>query len=371
MKHFVLAPDSFKGTMDANEVCAIWSEVIRANIPDAQIACFPMADGGEGMVDALVHICGGKRLYATVSGPMGKHMQAAYGILQSGVAVIEMAACAGLPLVGNNKNPLIATTYGVGELLLDATKHGVKEVIIGLGGSATNDCGIGMAAALGYRFLNMAGREVEPLAKNMRTIAHIVPPDAIPKMTITAACDVDNPLYGPTGATYTFGMQKGAEGNTLALLDDGLVNMAEVILRDLGTDVAQMPGAGAAGGMGAGVVAFLNGSLKSGIDLLLDAANFNAALKKADMVFTGEGRIDGQSVRGKVPVGISRRAKKFGIPCIALCGSIGDGVEKVYDEGINAVFAAVKGACTFDQIKETCHDDMRQLADAVVRTLCI
>lgn len=371
MKHFVLAPDSFKGTMDAKEVCAIWDEAIHRHIPDAMTTCFPMADGGEGMVSAFLSICGGKRIYKTVSDPFGKPVQAAYGILPDDTAVIEMAACSGLPLVEDNKNPLVATTYGVGELIRDTEKQGVKNIILGLGGSATNDCGIGMAAALGYRFLDTNDKDVEPLAENMQRIAHIIKPGRLPGITVTAACDVDNPLYGPSGATYTFGVQKGANGETLEILEAGLKNIAGVIRKDFGLDVADVPGAGAAGGLGGGVMAFIGGTLKPGIDLLLDAAKFNDALETADMVFTGEGRIDWQSVHGKVPVGVSRRAKQRGIPCIALCGAIGKDVEAVYNEGISAVFAAVSGACTFEEIKLTCKDDMRQLVDAVLRTLLI
>jgi glycerate kinase len=284
---------------------------------------------------------------------------------------MEMAACAGLPLVGDEKDPLYASTYGVGELLKNAASRGVKKVLLGLGGSATNDCGIGMAAALGYRFFDTAGSLLEPLAINMSRVAHITKPSCALELAVTAACDVDNPLYGPNGATYTYGMQKGAAGETLALLDAGLMNMADVISRELEEDTALLPGAGAAGGMGAGVVAFLNGILTPGIELLLDAAGFEYMLEDADCILTGEGRIDWQSARGKVPVGIANRAKKHGIPVIALCGAIGEGMEIVYEHGITAVFSAVRTTADFPSIQKTCRNDMRLLCDAVIRLLCM
>lgn len=371
MKRFVLAPDSFKGTMSAAELCDIWEQAIQARIPGADCRRFPLADGGEGMVDALLSMCGGRKVTARVSGPFGRPVEAEYGILPGGRAVIEMAACAGLPLVGERKDPERATTYGVGELIRHAVKNGAKEVVLGLGGSATNDCGIGMAAALGYRFLDADGRPLEPLALHMERVARIERPGAPLNLRVTAACDVDNPLCGPTGATFTFGMQKGAQGQVADLLERGMKNMAGILRRDLGADVLTLPGAGAAGGLGAGTVAFLGGKLVPGIELMLDAARFDEALAGADMVFTGEGRIDWQSARGKVPVGVSRRCRKAGVPCVALCGSIGKGAEAVYGEGITAVFSATPGICTFADVKRTCREDMARLTDAVLRLLLI
>ncbi|MEN6419101.1 MAG: glycerate kinase [Clostridiaceae bacterium] len=369
MKKFVLAPDSFKGSLSANEICEIWSGAIQAHLPEAEIVRFPVADGGEGLVDAFLRVCGGERFTATVQNPLGEPVQAAYGILPNGSAVIEMASAAGLPMIAERKSPLIASTYGVGQLLLHAEARGVRQVILGLGGSATNDCGVGMAGALGYEFYDAAGDKVEPLANNMQKIVRILPPARKPALSVIAACDVDNPLYGPNGATYTYGAQKGATPEMQAELDAGLINMARVIERDLGVRVAEVPGAGAAGGLGAGVLAFLGGRLVPGIELLLDEAGFDEMLEGADLVFTGEGRIDWQSARGKVPVGVSRRAKKRGIPCVALCGSIGQGAEAVYDEGITAIFTSVNRAATFEEIKQTAGEDMRLLIDATIRLL--
>ncbi len=369
MKRFIIAPDSFKGTMPADEAASVIQNAIFTHIPDAQITCLPMADGGEGMVEAYLRILGGERKTAWVSGPFGEPMEAFYGLLMDNTAVIEMAACAGLPLVDGRRDPLHATTKGVGELIRIAEQEGAARIVMGIGGSATNDCGIGMAAALGYRFLDENKNPVEPLACNMRHIRHIEKPDQLPAIPVMAACDVDNPLYGPVGATYTFGRQKGAEDDTLALLEAGIQTMAEVILRDLKADVANVPGAGAAGGLGAGLLAFLGAELKPGIDLLLDTCGFDEMLQGSDIVLTGEGKIDWQSAHGKVPVGIARRAKKANVPCIALCGAIGDGAEAVYEQGITAIFSAVRGASDFDGIKKTCHGDLSILADSVVRLL--
>lgn len=323
------------------------------------------------MVNAFLRICGGERITVRVAGPFGEPREADYGILPGGRAVLEMAACAGLPLVEGRKDPDRASTYGVGQMILHAMGRGVKEIILGLGGSATNDCGVGMASALGYRFLDGAGKPLEPLALNMGRIARIEAPASRPELEVTVACDVDNPLYGPAGATYTFGRQKGAQGEVAARLDAGLENMAALMARDLGADVADMPGAGAAGGMGAGSAAFLRGRLMPGIELLLDAAGFDQALREADMVFTGEGRIDWQSARGKAPVGVARRCRKAGVPCVALCGSIGKGAEAVYEEGITAFFSSMPGIGAPEDVKRTCREDMRLLTDAVLRLLLL
>jgi glycerate kinase len=272
--------------------------------------------------------------------------------------------------MGDKKDPLHATTKGVGELIKHAAAKGSDHILMGIGGSATNDGGIGMAASLGYRFLNEDGAELVPLAINLGKIRHIEQPDTLPDVAVTVACDVDNPLCGPHGAAYTFGRQKGADDAMLAELDAGLKNLASVIRSDLGVDVLDLPGAGAAGGLGAGLSAFLSARLVPGIDLILDAAHFDDMIKGTDIVFTGEGRIDWQSVHGKVPVGVARRAKAQSIPCVALCGAIGENMEKVYDYGITAAFSAVRGAMDFEEIKRTCREDLRMLAVAVMRLMC-
>ena len=370
MKNIVLAPDSFKGTMSARDVCDIWERVIRRHLPQARIHSIPMADGGEGMVASYLEALGGRQVELSVSGPRGDQVTAAYGILPDGTAVLEMASCAGLPLMEGRLDILHATTLGVGQLLLDAKARGCRRVILGLGGSATNDMGLGMAQALGYRFYAQ-GVQLAPLAENMGRIDTILPPVTPLGLEITAACDVDNPLYGPEGAAYVFGPQKGASPEDVAFLDNGLRNMAQVVSRCLGKQVSEIKGAGAAGGLGAGLCAFVDAKLKKGIDLLLDAAGFDRLLEDADLVLTGEGRLDGQSVHGKVPVGVAARAKKAGVPCVALCGSLGEGAELVYDWGISAVFSAVNTCCDFPYIQAHCRKDMEQLADGVVRLLLL
>ena len=370
MRKVVLAPDSFKGTMTAREVCEIWNNSVKKFFPQAETVLLPMADGGEGMVDACMKIFGGEYVKCTVSDPMGKPIEVSYGLLPDGTGVMEMAACAGLPLMNGNPDVLHATTFGVGEMVADAEKRGIQNIIMGIGGSATNDCGIGMAKALGYSFLSK-GVEIEPTAFNMSAIDKIVLPNKLPKVKITVACDVDNPICGKNGATYIFGGQKGADRAAMAFLDSGLSNMAELIRRDLNIDVSTLRGGGAAGGLGAGLYAFLGCELKKGIDLILDWAHFDEIIEDADLVITGEGRLDGQSVHGKVPYGIGIRAKNMGVPCIALCGSLGSGAELVYDCGITAVYSAVNALSDFEGIKATCREDMRILADSVMRTLTL
>lgn len=367
MKHIILAPDSFKGTMSAQEICQIQTQVIHAYYPQCRVDAVPMADGGEGMSEAYYRLFGGEAVELELCGPRGRTAKARYIILPDQGAVMEMAAAAGLPMMEGARDIENATTRGVGEMLLDAQKRGVKRILLGLGGSATNDCGIGMAAALGYRFTDENGAAVEPLAKNMLKIKRIVKPERALDVQITAACDVDNPLYGPDGATYTFGMQKGANDIQLAALDAGLKNMAQCIRADLGIDVANVAGAGAAGGLGAAVIAFLGGTLSSGIELLLEAAHFDELLCDCDLVITGEGRIDWQSAHGKVPYGVGMRAKKAGVPCVALCGSAGKNAEAVYEYGITAIFTAVCDEASFEDVKKSCRADMRLLTDALMR----
>lgn len=367
----LLAPDSFKGTLSAQEVCDIEAQVIRKRFPEAEILTLPMADGGEGMTESYLRLLGGTRVACQVTGPLGEKVDAAYGILPDGSAVMEMAAAAGLPLVEGREAPLLATSHGVGEMILDAVERGAKKILLGLGGSATNDCGIGMAAALGYRFLSAEGEPVIPIPQNMQKIRRILPPADLPEVEIVAACDVDNPLTGPQGATHIFGPQKGVDAETLPILEAGMRVMARLFREQLGADVETTPGAGAAGGLGAAIQAFLGGVLRPGIELLLDTARFDTLLERADLVITGEGRIDGQSAHGKVPAGVGKRCVAQNVPCIALCGSIGPGAESAYDVGLTAMFAAVSGVGSLDDIRRTCREDLASLTDSVLRLLAL
>lgn len=370
MKTFILAPDSFKGTMDARLICRLQKQTILRVFPDAKVTCIPMADGGEGMVSAYMGIMGGERVAVTVTGPLGSPVEAEYGILPDGSAVMEMAAAAGLPYVLGHEDPLHATTYGVGEMILHAKAKGVRKILLGLGGSATNDCGIGMAAALGWGFLDEKGNAVEPYACNLGKIASITEPETPLDLQIRAACDVDNPLLGSRGATVTFGPQKGVTQQLLPSLEAGMAHFARVLEDHKhlpgGTEE---PGSGAAGGMGAGVRMLLEGELLAGAELLLDSVDFDGLLREADCVFTGEGRMDWQSAFGKVPGAVARRCQKAGVPCIALCGALGEGAQNLYDIGITAMFSAVRGACTFRQIQKTCQEDLVFLTESVLRLL--
>lgn len=369
VRQFLVAPDSFKGTMEADEVCEIISDSIKRYFPSSRIICIPMADGGEGMVDAYLNVLGGCKVPLTVTGLMGKPLDCHYGILPDGTAVMEMAACTGFLLQDREKDPLHATTYGVGELLMHAERRGVRRVILGIGGSATVDCGVGMADALGYRFFDRDGRRIVPAAHNMGSIAKIERPDRLPDLDLIVACDVDNHLCGKHGAIYTFGKQKGVSEEMMPGLDADMEHLAGVMAEQLDADVKDLPGAGAAGGMGAGLMAFLGTKLYAGADLLLNAVKFDALIKDTDIVFTGEGKIDWQTARGKVPVSVAKRAHKAGVPCIALCGAVGEGAERVYDYGITALFSSVGETCDFDRIKKDCANNLRILSDAVMRVL--
>lgn len=364
--NILLAPDSFKGTLSAREVCEIEARAIRDVLPDAHVTMLPMADGGEGMVDAYLSVFGGERAARCVTGPNGNPVNAAYALMPDGSAAIEMAAAAGLPLMRGRLNPLHATTYGVGELLRDAQRRGAKRILLGLGGSATNDCGIGMAAALGWRFLDADGAQVAPLAENLGKIAAIVPPQERLRAEVLAACDVDNPLLGAHGATCVFGPQKGVTEEIKPRLEAGMAHFAAVLNKTFPSFDAAAPGAGAAGGMGAAVVTFLGGTLRPGIELLLDAAKFDAYLARADLVITGEGRMDAQSLHGKVPCGVGKRAKRVGKPCIAICGALGDGAEALTVVGITAFYAASHGKRTVAELQRTCRKELYEVTKAAI-----
>lgn len=366
MKRIVIAPDSFKGTLEAEQVCNIIAGEVKKLCPEAEILCIPMSDGGEGMCASYISIIGGERRSLSVIGPKGSTVEAEFGILPDGSAVTEMAACAGLPLMGGELAPLTATTYGVGELIMHIASLGCEKLLLGLGGSATNDCGIGMAAALGYRFLDAAGEEVMPLAENLGRVERIAPTETLTDIRVRAACDVDNPLCGQRGAAAVFGPQKGLRPEQIAPHNEAMAHFARVIKRDLGRDVADIPGAGAAGGLGAGVLAFLDGELTPGIELLLDSIGFDELLDTAELVITGEGRLDGQSMAGKVPVGVSRRARAKGVTCIALAGCLGKGAELCRDEGISAFYACGPEGRDMEELRGCCRRELAELAAKVL-----
>lgn len=360
--NILIAPDSFKGTLTAQEVCDIIGQAFADTIKDKKITKLPAADGGEGLCACLYEIIGGERLKAEVCGVFGEKMTAEYLMLSHKTAVVEMAACAGLPLAGQNKNPEKATTFGVGELIKAALSRGAKSILLGLGGSATNDCGLGMASALGWQFLNESGEAFVPTGETMGRIKRIIKLKNPVDISVVAACDVENPLYGKNGAAYIFAPQKGADAAMVKRLDSGLCHAAEIIKRDLNIDVAEIKGAGAAGGMGAGAVAFLNAELKKGIDILLDAADFDKKAAEADLIITGEGRLDFQSVNGKVISGIAQRAAAQGKKVIAICGSRGKGAEEIKKLGVSELYFSCVADKSFDEIIKTCKKDLYNAA---------
>lgn len=340
MKKCVVISDSFKGTLSSLEICRIARESIPRFFPECQVAAVPVADGGEGTVECFVQAIDAEPVMVQVCGPYGETIPAVYA-RKGPLAIIEMAAAAGLPMVGERKNPEETTTYGVGQMISHAVEAGCTEILLGLGGSATNDGGCGAAAALGVRFWDEAGREFVPTGKSLIQIARMDVTRARKRLegvTITVMCDVENPLCGPLGASSVFGPQKGADAAMVERLDRGLGHLAQVLERDLGMAVADVPGAGAAGGMGAGCLAFLQAELKSGIECVLDTVRFDDLLEGASLVITGEGRIDSQSVRGKVISGIARRTRPRGIPLVAVVGGIAEDAAAGYDLGVTAMF---------------------------------
>jgi glycerate kinase len=343
----IVAPDSFKGSMSAVEAANSIEKGIKKVFPDAKVIKIPIADGGEGTVEAIVMGSGGRYKEAVVTGPLGGKLKAQFGILPDGSAVIEMAAASGITLVPREElNPLEATTYGTGEMVKAALDEGVKKIVMGIGGSATNDGGMGFAQALGVVFRDKAGHVLGVGAKYLKKIVTIDISgldERLEHTEIIAACDVTNTLCGESGATAVYGPQKGVTPELVKELDGALMHFAEVIKKDLGKDILEVPGTGAAGGLGAGLLVFCKAQLKSGIKTVLEAVHIEEYLKDTQLIITGEGKIDGQSVYGKVPVGIAEVARPYKIPVIALVGGIGEEAEKVYDYGISSIMTLADG----------------------------
>ena len=373
MEKILLVPDSFKGTLSSRQVCQVMAGQLRRFFPQAQVKSIPVADGGEGSVEAFLAAAGGERRTRTVTGPFGEPVEAFYGILGDGrTAVIEMAACAGLPLAEGRLNPERATTYGVGELLLAAKEAGCTKAILGLGGSCTNDGGAGAAAALGAKFTRADGAAFIPSGGTLGEIAALdVSPvaQALQGMELTAMCDIDNPLYGEAGAAAVFAPQKGADAAMVARLDAGLRHLGQVSARCLGRDFSHLPGAGAAGGLGFGMAAFCGAQLRMGIDAVLDAVGFDSLLPGTDVVFTGEGKIDSQSARGKVVSGVAARCRKAGVPVVAVVGQIGQGFEEMYQQGLTAVFSINRAAQPFAESRFHAGENLALTMENIARLL--
>ncbi|HDR7705552.1 MULTISPECIES: glycerate kinase [Bacillus] len=350
----VIASDSYKESLKAIEVCEAIERGFRAIFPNAKYVKIPIGDGGEGTVESLVDATGGRIISISVTGPLRESVQAFYGVSKDKkTAFIEMAAASGLQHVPVEKrNPLITTTKGTGELILHALNQGAEYIILGLGGSATNDGGAGMLAALGVRFINDKGEVIDPSGGTLHSIVAIDFSQMDPRLKgvkIEAACDVDNPLVGMQGASFVFGRQKGANIEMMKELDENLKHYANILKRYVSSDVSEIPGAGAAGGMGAAVISVLKGDLRRGIEIVLDYTNFDKHIEDADLIITGEGRIDEQTAYGKAPVGVAGRAKRFSVPVIAIGGSVSSDYSAVYEKGIDAVFSITTRPMTLEE----------------------
>jgi glycerate kinase len=350
----VIAPQSFKGSIFALEAARAIERGVLAAEPDAETVLVPVADGGDGTLEALVNTTGGQVFRSIVTGPLGQAVEAMWGVMGDGqTAVVEMARASGLALVPlKRRNPRTATTRGTGEIIKEALDRGFTRIIVGLGGSATNDAGAGMASALGARFLDAEGQPLPNGGAALAKLARIDISGLHPRLreaTIIGATDVTNPLCGPTGASAVYGPQKGATPEMVSELDAALKNFAEVVQRDLGKDILELPGSGAAGGLGAGLMAFTGAELRSGIDMVCEILEFDQHLEGADLVITGEGRTDESTIYDKAPVGVARRARAHHVPTIILAGSIGPGYQKLYQHGIAGIVCIADRPMNFER----------------------
>jgi len=375
-KKIVIAPDSFKESLTALQAAESIEAGFKEIHPDWEYVKVPMADGGEGTVQSIVDATGGKIKYLTVTGPLGEKVEGFYGL--SGdhqTAIIEMAAASGLDKITPDKrNPLKTTTWGFGELIKDALDEGVKKMILGIGGSATNDGGAGMIQSLGGKLLDEHNEQIgfggESLSK-LKSIDLSEMDERIEKVSFSVACDVDNPLTGPSGASYIYGPQKGADADMVNLLDQNLKHYASVIKKELGKDIDNVPGSGAAGGLGAGLLAFLNAELVRGGELVIETLNLADLLEGADLVITGEGGINHQTIYGKTPISVAKEAKKKGIPVIAIAGTLSKEHNNIYDNGIDAAFSIIPELNDLETILKTGQENIRLTARNIAKTLTI
>ena len=374
MTRYLCAPDSFKESLTAMEAARAMAQGIENADHDAEVRCLPMADGGEGTARALVDATGGSMRAVPVHDPLGRPVEGHFGLLADGTtAVVETAEASGLALLeAKERNPLIASSYGTGELMLAAVRSGAKRIIVGLGGSATNDAGAGLLQALGVRLLDKNGNDLAhggAALANLTTIDISTMDPALKNVAITAACDVTNPLTGPTGASAVFGPQKGASKDDVATLDAALAHFAQVIDSQLGVAVNDVPGAGAAGGIGAALKGFLNAEFRPGIAIVIEQSGLDAAAQWADVVFTGEGSIDFQTKFGKTPAGVAETAKRHGKPVIAVAGHIGTGIDELHEVGIDAVFGIAPGAASLSELLADAAANVTRNTEQIVRTL--
>jgi len=371
LKKIILAPDSFKGTISAIRVCEIMETAILGEYPNCEIIKIPLADGGEGTVDCFLTAMPGERKTAKIKGPFLEEIQAEYAFFsEKKLAVIEVASAVGLPMVVGRENPELTSSFGVGELIADACANGAKELIIGLGGSCTNDAGCGALAALGVKFYDKDEKAFVPTGKNIIEISRIDLKnlnEEVKNIKIIAMCDVRNTLYGEYGAAKVFAPQKGADGQMVKRLEAGMEHLSIVLSESLDIDVSNLIGGGAAGGMGAGFSGLLNAKLKSGIETILDIVNFGDCLTWCDLVFSGEGKIDAQSINGKVVSGVAKAAKMKGVPVCVVVGAIGDGFEPIYDMGVTAIFSICNKPGTFEEILGEAEPNLAQLMENLIK----
>lgn len=370
---FLFASDSFKGSLSSEKIIELLKESAENVFPGCETRGVPIADGGEGTVDAVIAVTKGEKRVIEVYGPLMEKVESSYGIFHGDCAIIEMAAASGLPMVSPEKrNPLNTTTYGTGELIRDALDQGYKKISIAIGGSATNDGGMGAMRALGMRFLDAEGKELEGRGSDLAKVVDIDSTNllsAVAKAEFTVMCDVNNPLTGPKGATYTFGKQKGGTPEILDELEMGMKNYAMVIQKKFGINVDSIAGAGAAGGLGAALCVFLNAEMKSGIETVLDLIDFDGLLEETDLVVTGEGRIDWQSAFGKVPSGIGQRCQAKGIPAVAVVGGMGNGAEKIYEFGVESIIPTINGAMEMEEALDRAEELYRGAAERLFRLI--
>ena len=372
----IIAPDSYKESLTAMEVATAIEAGFRQVMPTAEYIKLPMADGGEGTVQSLVDASNGTIIEHAVTGPLGTQVNAFFGLMGDGkTAVIEMAAASGLHLVSPDlRNPMLTTSYGTGELILAALDHGVDHIIVGIGGSATNDGGIGMAQALGVQLLDRNGQALKFGGQALAQLATIDITTVDPRLAnikLEVACDVDNPLCGEKGASQVFGPQKGATPAMVTALDQHLAHYAAIIKQDLGVDIKNTAGAGAAGGMGAALLGLFNAQLRSGIEIVIDAVNLGDIVQDADLVITGEGRIDSQTIHGKTPIGVARTAKQYHKPVIGIAGCLSQDCGVVYDHGIDAVFSVVPAAMSLEQAFSNAAINVELTARNVAAMYCL
>lgn len=367
----LFAPDSFKGSASSVHIIKLLERAAGKYFEDCEIVSVPMADGGEGTLNVLVEVMGGRYEECTVTGPMGTKVNARYGVIENSAAVIEMAEASGLTLVpAEKRDPCRATSYGTGELVRHVLKEGYREILLAMGGSATNDGGMGAADALGIRFIDQEGHRLEPIGKNMGNIKEIQTDHMIPELKetdITIMCDVKNPLLGKKGATFVYGPQKGGDAERLQYLEEGMKHYADIVKKQFGKDVTEIEGCGAAGGLSIPFLIFGNAKIASGIQTVLERIRFDALLEGVDLVVTGEGRVDSQSACGKVLSGIGNACKERGIPVAAIVGGIGEGAEDIYDCGVDSIAAAVNDVMDLERAFENADRLIQDAAERMFR----